>query len=74
MCAQECQNNGHCIAPDTCKCWQWSNPYVDGRAGGGRPLFQDEDGFALPTGIYLLFDNVYTLILLFHKPLYLQSL
>jgi len=50
MCAQECQNDGFCIAPDTCKCAQWDNAFVDGRAGGGRPLFQDSDGNALQTG------------------------
>lgn len=31
LCAQECQNNGYCIAPDTCKCNQWPNKYLDGR-------------------------------------------
>eukprot|EP00598_Pedospumella_elongata_P012679 CAMPEP_0185006192 /NCGR_PEP_ID=MMETSP1098-20130426/83933_1 /TAXON_ID=89044 /ORGANISM="Spumella elongata, Strain CCAP 955/1" /LENGTH=2045 /DNA_ID=CAMNT_0027534327 /DNA_START=353 /DNA_END=6490 /DNA_ORIENTATION=+ len=50
LCAQECQNGGVCVAPDTCKCNQWPNLFRDGRAAGGRPLFQDQDGEPLYTG------------------------
>jgi len=50
ICAQECQNGGVCVAPDTCKCQQWPNVFIDSRSNGGRPLFQDSTGEALPTG------------------------
>lgn len=50
ICAQDCLNDGVCVAPDTCKCTQWPNAFRDGRLNGGRPLFQNPDGFPLNTG------------------------
>ena len=50
ICAQDCMNGGKCVAPDTCQCYQWPNAFRDGRLNGGRPLFQDPNGFPLKTG------------------------
>ena len=50
LCAQECNNNGKCIEPDVCKCPKWPSLWVDGRIGGGRPLFRDEFGNPQNTG------------------------
>ena len=50
VCAQDCLNDGICVAPDTCKCVQWENTFRDGRQGGGKPLYQDQNGNPLKTG------------------------
>eukprot|EP00606_Chrysophyceae_sp_TOSAG23-5_P000871 GSChrysophyteH2.ASY1.ANO1.62.1 assembled CDS len=50
LCAQDCLNDGVCIAPDTCQCLQWENSFRDGRLGGGKPLYQDNQGNPLLTG------------------------
>jgi sugar lactone lactonase YvrE len=50
LCAQECNNNGKCVEPDICKCPKWPSLWVDGRIGGGRPLFRDENGNPQNTG------------------------
>eukprot|EP00949_MAST-11_sp_MAST-11-sp1_P001477 g1477.t1 len=50
LCAQECNNNAKCTAPDVCTCIQFPNLWVDGRLGGGRPLFRDEFGDPQLTG------------------------
>jgi hypothetical protein len=50
LCAQECQNGGQCVAPDTCQCFQFDNAFYDGRIAGGTPLFQNPDGTPQKTG------------------------
>ena len=50
LCAQECNNGGICTAPDVCECVMTPNTWVDGRLGGGRPLFRDENGDPQLTG------------------------
>jgi hypothetical protein len=50
LCAQECNNGGKCVAPDVCECKVTPNLWVDGRLGGGRPLFRDENGDPQMTG------------------------
>ena len=50
VCAQECNNFGECVAPDTCKCTQWPNVFYDGFEGGGRPNFRKSNGDAQMTG------------------------
>eukprot|EP00937_MAST-01D_sp_MAST-1D-sp2_P007042 g7042.t1 len=50
MCAQDCNNGGECIAPDVCKCKTWPTKFRDSRAGGGRPLFQMQNGDPMLTG------------------------
>ena len=50
LCAQECNNGGQCIEPDVCQCMLTPNTWVDGRLGGGRPLFRDEYGDPQKTG------------------------
>mmetsp|Transcript_34542 Transcript_34542/g.55147 ORF Transcript_34542/g.55147 Transcript_34542/m.55147 type:complete len:2065 (+) Transcript_34542:19-6213(+) len=50
LCAQECNNNGKCIAPDACSCARWFSSWRDNRLDGGRPLFQDGNGDPQLTG------------------------
>lgn len=50
VCAQDCLNDGVCVAPDTCQCYQWRNNFRDGRQGGGKPLYQDQNGDPIATG------------------------
>ena len=50
VCAQECNNFGICVAPDTCKCKQWPNQWRDNRIGGGVPLYQKPNGDPQMTG------------------------
>jgi DNA-binding beta-propeller fold protein YncE len=50
LCAQDCNNGGVCVAPDTCQCRQWEGRWVDGREGGGRPLFRKPNGDPQSTG------------------------
>lgn len=33
-----------------CKCAQWDSDFVDGREGGGRPLFRKPNGDPQQTG------------------------
>eukprot|EP00986_Skeletonema_menzelii_P003076 scaffold902_cov146-Skeletonema_menzelii.AAC.1 len=49
LCAQDC-NNGVCVAPDVCQCFQWENEWRDGRIGGGVPLFKKPNGDPQLTG------------------------
>ena len=50
LCAQECANGGICTAPDVCTCAQWWSLWRDGREGGGRPLYRQENGDPQYTG------------------------
>ncbi len=50
LCAQECNNGGECVAPDVCRCKQWESTWVDGREGGGNPLFRKPSGEPQLTG------------------------
>lgn len=50
MTVQDCNNGGTCVAPDVCKCAQWDSDFVDGREGGGRPLFRKPNGDPQMTG------------------------
>ena len=44
------KNEGVCVAPDTCQCYQWENRWRDGQAEGGVPLFQTVNGDPQLTG------------------------
>jgi len=44
ICAQDCANGGKCVKPDQCQCVRYPNTFRDGRDGGGRPLFQQDNG------------------------------
>jgi hypothetical protein len=61
LCAQDCLNGGTCVAPDQCQCQQWPNQFRDGRAGGGKPLYQDEFGNPQLTGGLFSFPSSFLL-------------
>ena len=50
ICAQECNNGGTCVAPDTCKCNTFPNIFRDFRQGGGQPKYQKPNGDPADTG------------------------
>ena len=62
LCAQECNNGGKCVAPDVCQCMLTQNTWVDGRLGGGRPLFRDEFGDPQNTGKKRAVQNLSTVV------------
>ena len=69
LCAQECNNGGKCVAPDVCQCMLTQNTWVDGRLGGGRPLFRDEFGDPQNTGKKRAVQNLSTVVVhrLYHS-------